>query len=154
MKNKHAKSSIFLMEIILNILLFSVLVVIGLQFFMRTHSLTRQTSELHQAVTSCESVAAVFENGDGTLDALTESYHFSVDLDNRVLIYLDENFSECRKEEAHYYITVSLADVSTPALTKATLACCNRSGEMLYTLTACHYQQLRAQKNNQPEVHA
>ena len=38
------------MEIILNLLLFSVLLVVGLQFFIHAHTRTEETTQLHQAV--------------------------------------------------------------------------------------------------------
>ena len=66
------------MEIILNLLLFSVLLVVGLQFFIHAHTRTEETTQLHQAVSSCASVAAVFERGDGTLNDLLETYRYSI----------------------------------------------------------------------------
>lgn len=143
MKHIHSKNSIFLMEIILNTLLFSSLLVVGLQFFIRTHTLTNETVQLHQAVASCESVAAVFENGNGTLNDLLDTYPYSVNLDHHVLIYLDENFNECRKEEASYYISAALTEDSNIRLSKLDLTCYTQSAAPIYTLTACHYTQIR-----------
>lgn len=143
MKHTYAQNSIFLMEIILNILLFSVLLVVGLHSFMRTHELTAKSTQLHQAVTSCENAASIFENGSGTLGDLLDNYRFCADLDSRVLIFLDENFNECRKADALYYITASLSEDNTPSLSKLTLVCYTDEDTPLYTLEACHYQQLR-----------
>ena len=89
MKHTHSKNSLFLMEIILNLLLFSVLLVVGLQFFIHAHTRTEETTQLHQAVSSCASVAAVFERGDGTLNDLLETYRYSINLDDKIIIYLN-----------------------------------------------------------------
>ena len=62
MKHTHSKNSLFLMEIILNLLLFSVLLVVGLQFFIHAHTRTEETTQLHQAVSSCASVTACHYN--------------------------------------------------------------------------------------------
>ena len=94
MKRTHSKNSLFLMEIILNLLLFTVLLVVGLQFFIHAHTRTEETTQLHQAVSSCASVAAVFERGDGSLDDLLTTYRYSVNLDDKIVIYLDTDFNE------------------------------------------------------------
>ena len=108
MKHTHSKNSLFLMEIILNLLLFSVLLVVGLQFFIHAHTRTEETTQLHQAVSSCASVAAVFERGDGTLNDLLETYRYSINLDDKIIIYLNSDFNECKRKKATYFLSVSL----------------------------------------------
>jgi hypothetical protein len=142
MKRIHSSNSIFLLEIILNILLFCLLLVIGLQFFMQAHTQTNQTKALHQAVTSCESVAALFQNGDGTLEGLAADCRYSAKQNGQVQIYLDEDFSFCQKQDASYYMTAELSSGKDSALAKMTVTCYTMSEEELYTLTACHYTPL------------
>lgn len=144
MKSIHSKNSLFLMEIILNILLFSVLLVVSLQFFGRTHTLTRTTSQLHQAVSSCSDVAAIFESGDGTTNEILAVYPYSVNLDNKVIVYLDKNFNDCKKGQAQYYITAKLSRDSNEQFSKLTIRCRTMDKKLLYELNACHYNQLRA----------
>lgn len=146
MKRLHSKNSIFLMEIILNVLLFSVLLTVGLQFFIRAHVKTRETSQLHQAVTSCESAAAVFQSGDGSFTSLLQTYHYSANLDDHIRIYLDRNFESCPKKAAVYTITVAFDDaVSEDGLSAAVFTCSTISGEKLYRLKAYNYVQRTAE---------
>lgn len=140
MKRTHSRTSIFLMEIILNLLLFSILLTVGLQFFIRAHTLTEDTSRLHQAVSSCKSVASVFENGNGTRSDFLESYHYSVNLDNKTLLFLDEHFQECQKDDACYYITITISDTETDGLKKAYITCSSADHEVIYTINACNYK--------------
>ena len=74
---ERSKSSIFLLEILINILLFSVLCVCSLQFFIKSYQLTDNTTTLHHAVTACNNVAAVFQSGDGTLASVEEVFSYS-----------------------------------------------------------------------------
>lgn len=141
MKRIHSKNSIFLMEIILNILLFCVLVIIGLQFFMRAHRLTEDTSSLHNAVTICNNTAAIFESGDGTLDELLATYEYRVNLDDRVIIYLNEDFENCEKEQSRYFITAALSEDSTDRMSKLNITCYDETQNPIYSLTACNYRQ-------------
>lgn len=145
MRRIHSKNSVFLLEIILNVLLFSILLMTGLQFFIYAHTKTRETSELYQAVTSCNDAAAVFESGDGTLSSLLQDYHYSLDLDNRVRIYLDEQFHVCPKSAVTYTITVTLASTDIEGLSTADITCCTQSGKVLYQMQASHYTQQTAQ---------
>lgn len=142
MKHTYSKNSLFLMEIILNILLFSVLLVVSLQFFERTHTLTRSTAQLHQAVSSCTDVAAIFESGDGTTNDILTIYPYSVNLDNKVIIYLDKNFNDCKKGQAKYYITAKLTRDSNDQLSRLIIRCRTIDKKLLYELSVCHYTQL------------
>ena len=140
MRKLHSKNSIFLMEIILNVLLFAVLLTIGLQFFVKAHRLTEKTTELHQAVSSCESAASVFQSGDGTLASLLETYHYSVNLHDRVVIYLDSSFNACPKKSAAYTITAALdRNGKRNSLSAVNLTCSTTEGMSLYSLRACHF---------------
>lgn len=149
MKQTHSKNSLFLMEILLNILLFSVLLVVGLQFFSKTHTLTQKTGQLHAAVTSCSNIAAVFEAGDGTTADLLALYPYSVNLDNKVIIYLDKDFNECKKGQAKYYITAKQNKSNNTQLASLTIRChtMEHGKELIYELNATHYTPLRAAKD-------
>ena len=137
------------MEILLNILLFSVLLVVGLQFFGKTHTLTQKT-QLHAAVTSCSNVASVFESGDGTAADILSVYPYSVNLDNKVIVYLDKNFNDCKKGQARYYITAKLNKTGNDHLTTLTIRCRTvDQKELLYELRASHYTPLHVAADSQ-----
>lgn len=141
------------MEIMINILFFSVLLSICLQFFSKTHRLTLQTSDLHRAVTACTSAASIFESGDGTLDPLLSRYEYAVrtnsSAEDSVSIYLDKDFLECPKKDAVYSVTVCLLPESafSSRLYKAEITC-YRDTEELYGITACRYMPLTPEYTN------
>lgn len=137
------------MEIMINILFFSILLSICLQFFSKTYRLTLQTSDLHRAVTACTSTASIFESGDGTLDPLLSQYENAVHTEDSVVIYLDEDFLDCPENDSVYSVTVCLlpeSDVS-PRLYKAQITC-YRDTEELYGITACRYIPLTPEDTN------
>ena len=53
---RHSKSSLFLMEIILNILFFSILATFCVQIFFKGYQLSKSTEKLHQAVTESTTI--------------------------------------------------------------------------------------------------
>ena len=107
---RHSKSSLFLMEIILNILFFSILTTFCVQIFFKGYQLSKSTEKLHQAVTACTSI----------------------------LIYYDRDFLACGKQNAVYRATVDflpdqLATIHITFLDTST-------AETLYELSASCYQ--------------
>jgi len=103
---ERTKSSIFLMEIILNLLLFSVLCVCSLQFFMKAYKLTEETTTLHHAVTFCSNIASIYESGNGDIDIIYDAHPYAIHVDEQILIYLDKDYNECDHEHGIYYILI------------------------------------------------
>ena len=102
-KVKHTKSGTFLLEIILNILLFSILVIISLQFLVKTRALTTKTTILHNAVTINSGLASIYES-DG-LNGLLNEYHDSKSISPQMVLYYDQNFAHCKKTDVVNKIT-------------------------------------------------
>lgn len=140
---KPSKSSIFLFEIIINILLFSILLCISLQFFIKSYHLTNDTGNLHQAVTACNNVANIYESGDGSLASVLEEYSHSINTNQQVIIYLDKNFCESTSDDSEFSIKIELLpnDISTPQLHQANISCYHKE-ELIYSITANQYTQL------------
>ena len=74
---------------IINILLFSVLLVVGLTFFIKTHTMTKDTKLLHQAVTCCDNAATVFESSNADPSVFAAQYPDCVISDEKIFIYYD-----------------------------------------------------------------
>ena len=89
---RHSKSSLFLMEIILNILFFSILATFCVQIFFKGYQLSKSTEKLHQAVTACTSIAEICQSTDSPEETLSSIYPESMSLDATILIYYDRDF--------------------------------------------------------------
>lgn len=135
-RNHHSKSGLFLMELLINLLLFCLLCGCGLMFFIKSYNLTNDATALHQAVRITSSVAGIYETGDGTFAPLLEMYATAAQEDKYLCIYLDEDFHPCTKEETVYYI---MAEQTDDRLDKLIINFYNSSGEVLYSISACHY---------------
>ena len=143
--HRHSPNSIFLMELLFNILLFSVLLIISLQFFIKSHTLTQKTTELHYAVTLCSNVASIFENqkNTGSISDISVQFPYCTNMKDQTFIYFDHNFEECRKEHASYYILVSPAsETEYTNLSSASISFFSSDNTRVYSLTAYNYQSL------------
>ena len=73
----HSRSSIFLMEIIIAILFFSLVSAVCLQVFVKAHNMTEETARLNMAVTvagNTAEMAQASEAPDKTIDMVRELY--------------------------------------------------------------------------------
>ena len=127
---RHSKSSLFLMEIILNILFFSILATFCVQIFFKGYQLSKSTEKLHQAVTACTSIAEICQS--------TDSPEETMSLNETILIYYNKDFLACGKQNAVYRATVDflpdqLATIHITFLDTST-------AETLYELSASCYQ--------------
>ena len=59
MKSKMNHSNAFVLEILLDILLFSILLTVALNMLIKAHHLTNQTKELHNAVSIARIVKSI-----------------------------------------------------------------------------------------------
>lgn len=140
---ERSKSSMFLLEILINILLFSVLCVCSLQFFIKALNLTEDTTTLHHAVTACNNVAAIYESGDGSINYFGTAYPYSIHTEDQVIIYLDENYEECQREVSIYSVLVSECNTDIPSIE---IAFHDKNGSTAYSIVTYYYQPLTPEK--------
>lgn len=67
---KHSKSALFLMELIIALLFFSLASTVCIRLFVNAHSLSRQTVDRNYAVNYAQNMAEAFIGCDGDLLAL------------------------------------------------------------------------------------
>lgn len=67
---RHSKSSLFLMELIIALLFFSVSNTVCIRLFVRAHSLSAQTVDQNYAVNYAQNMAETFMGCDGDLQAM------------------------------------------------------------------------------------
>lgn len=134
-KYRHPKSSLFLMEIMINILFFAVLVTICLQLFFKAHNLSEDTTSLHRAVTACTSIAEVYQSNHDGKEVIMTVYPDAIALNSTILIYFDENYRPCTEASGIYR---AVLDHSISPDANITFYA-QDSGEILYSLTVSSY---------------
>ena len=69
-RSRAQSSSLFLMELILAILFFSITSAVCVQFFVKSHLLSRESKALAQAVNESTNNAVIFDASESTEDAV------------------------------------------------------------------------------------
>ena len=109
-KKFHAKSGLFLMELLINLLLFCLLCGCGLLFFIKSNNLIHSATTLHHATAITSSIASLYESGDGSLNTIYTVYPEGNRRASDFTIYLDEDFNPCTADKQFYYIMVKPQD--------------------------------------------
>ena len=134
-----SKSSLFLLEIIIDLFIFAFLCAYGLMFFIKSSNLTTQTSTLHQAAKITSGVANIYESSNGSLDAILEEYVTGSETENGIVLYFDESYVPCTEAEASYLCMVTKQDT---ALSKIQVDFCDAKATPLYSIEASCYTPL------------
>ena len=124
-KNRPRSSSLFLMELILAILFFSIASTVCVQVFVQSHLLSRKYSALNHAVTLCTSEAETI-----SASALQTE-------EGETITYYDADFSVCDEKDSAYILTVDTKNEDSFLNTH--IAMTDTAGELIYELNTTHY---------------
>lgn len=110
--NKYLKSktSLFLMEMIITVLLFAVCSAVCVKFFVLAQTLSTDTRELNESVSLAQGFAEVMRGTDGDIDSIIAHYPEAVKAgDDFFEVFYDKDFNPCEYENAVYVSDVSLS---------------------------------------------
>ena len=107
------RSSLFLMELIIAILFFSLAATVCVRFFVKSYTLEQESQKLNHAVNAATSVAEIFRNQEQPFSLLTEEYPYGEQAENAYYIYYDINWSLCDSSNAVYTVLLQTAENDT-----------------------------------------
>ena len=148
-KNRAQSSTLFLLELILAILFFSLASAVCVQFFVKSRLLSRGAQNLNHAVNECSGIAEIVNSSDSMDSALAviQDIYREADISGEtsptVKIYYDKNFTPCETGKETYILKTALqlddhmltADISMEE---------TKPDSSFYQLTVRHYLQRRA----------
>lgn len=132
----HSKSGLFLMELLINLLLFCLLCGCGLMFFLKSRHLSEDATTLHQAVSITSSIAGIYESGDEGLTSVLQCYPTAAQENQTLTLYLNEDLTPCTAEKAVYSV---IAKQTISTVCKLQIDFCTTDGRTWYSITACRY---------------
>ncbi|MBR4720002.1 MAG: hypothetical protein IKP31_07160 [Lachnospiraceae bacterium] len=105
----RSRTSLFLMEMIVTVLFFSLASAVCVQCFVNAHVIGRETQELNHAVALATGYAEVMRGTDGDIDSIIAIYPEAVKGDDSFFeVFYDENFIPCDSDSASYVGDVTL----------------------------------------------
>lgn len=76
LKKTSSRSGLFLLELIISILFFSMASAVCIRLFVQAHIMDRDNRNLTQSVKLCENIAEIYTASDGDLDTLRDLYPY------------------------------------------------------------------------------
>jgi hypothetical protein len=126
----------FITELILAILFFSIAAACCLQVFARADLLARKAQQLKLAVGSTENLAALLKECEGNLQQLQQFYP-ETDLAENSELYFDGDGTVCDRENSWY--SIRLSPRQEDGITYVTLSCLTTEQEELLNVTVTWY---------------
>lgn len=124
-KNRPRSSSLFLMELMLAILFFSITSAVCVQIFVKSHLLSKESEALSHAVNACTNLAETLSVSPNTF-AEGDTY-----------FYYDDEFTSCEEYKAYY--TLHLKVTKKDSDISAHMTVTDTSGDVIYSLDSAHH---------------
>ena len=129
---KHSRSSLFLMEMIIAILFFSLASAVCIQLFARSHLLSTQTVNQNHAVIQAQNLAESYLSLEGNVAAMQDLFSPSELTDENTLrLAFDSSWNLCTPEDENGIMKgeITVYDVSTPESPIYTLSVMHHTAE-------------------------
>ena len=105
----RSRSSLFLMEMIVTILFFSLAATVCVKCFVSAHMMGKETYELNHAIAIATGYAEVMRGTAGDIDSIMEVFPYAIKGDDSyIMLFYDEEFNPCEAERAVYAGDVTL----------------------------------------------
>lgn len=89
---KHSKSGLFLMELIIVLLFFSLASTICIRLFVKSHALSQETVDLTNAVTLAQNLAENFIASDGDPNVMQENFPKLTAAEENILLLIENGY--------------------------------------------------------------
>ncbi len=138
MKHKiQRRSNIFLMEIIISILFFSIASAVCIQLFAKAKLQSDRAADLNQAVLAASSAAEALEVCDGTPESLLHCFPDSKAEGQTLLVFYDSSWNPCKSSASTYQMEVLISIDEGMIIGDITVT---GKDDVIYTLQAEHYR--------------
>ena len=97
------RSSLFLLELMIAILLFILSAAICIQVFVKAHTIEVKSTSLNEAVLASESVAEIFRSEEDFEMLLSDTLQADKLADDRFQIYYDKNWKSLQRLILHMF---------------------------------------------------
>lgn len=137
MHSKPARrSSLFLMELMIAILFFSLSAAVCVRIFVKSSALELESADLNSAVNASSSIAEILHHHKAPVEYLKDRYP-SADFDeNSICVYYDTDWQPTNKEQSVYTLELTLNDSTTYRIGHIEVY---KADQVLYTLTIEKY---------------
>lgn len=106
-RRPHAKSGLFLIELMICILFFAIMVAVFLQVFVKSYGISRQAEDLFQAQNRVASVAEILETSQNFSEDLRTYFPEMQIKDKQGQLSYDGDWQPVTNEKGDYVLTIT-----------------------------------------------
>lgn len=140
-KKSSRRSNLFLLELIAAIFFFCLASAVCVRFFVKSHTLSRETKNLDMAVNQASTFAELFRSGDDLFPLLSQQCPdggLSAD-GTTFTIYYDKDWTPCIEDKALFSLKIE-QDITENICTAHFTIIEMKENSEIYTLTAEKYK--------------
>ena len=135
---KTRRSTVFLMELIMAILIFSIAATVCVQVFVKSHTLKEESNKLSQAVFASTSVAEIIRSGHDYDVILAKEYPLLLCDNNSYTIFFDEEWNNTSNNNAKFCLEIEI-DTKNDFLNSVITVYEEKNKAVIYTLEVKKY---------------
>lgn len=142
---KHSRSSLFLMELLISLLFFSLASAVCIRLFAKSHLISQDTINQNNAIVQAQNLAETWLATEGNMQDLNRLLEQGVPSEDGLRIWLlfDEDWaplSDNSEAESSYVAELlSSASASEDGLLHATVSVYENQGNVIYSLELAHH---------------
>lgn len=129
---QNNRSSLFLIELILAILFFSLASAVCVQVFVKAHFISQSAAELTMGTSYATSAAEVLSGTDGSLEAVRKYFPDVLEDNGSLCVYYDENGESCSRDKSVY--SLCMQETLTGYKRNANIQFKAKDGTVIYSL--------------------
>lgn len=107
-KQPSRRSSLFLMELMIAILFFTLASTVCVRFFVKSHTLNIDSKNLSHAVSIATSTAEIFRTSENAPNILSQQFPEGIATDTSYRIYYDSEWQLCSLDNARYTVLLEI----------------------------------------------
>lgn len=117
-RKQRNRSGIFLLELMIAILFFSMASAVCIRLFVKSHTVSEDTRNLNMALNQVSAAAEVFRLGADMQEFLAGEFPYYEEGKEALTfyVYYNEAWENCREEAASFYLSVEIQQQGTDAL--------------------------------------
>lgn len=136
-------SSLFLTEMIISILFFSITAAFCIQIFVHAHLVSQRSEDLNHAQNLASSMVEAIAAIDGETDMISQYFPEACITENSIAVFYDDNWEICTRNEASYGLFVTLNEeknmISGEVLVTNDILSPDKEENQLYELPFRHH---------------
>lgn len=125
----RSKSSLFLTEMIISILFFSIAAACCIQIFVKAHLTSQKSENLNYAQNLASSMAETMMATEGAETEISKYFPTAIITENTITLYYDKNWEACAKENSSFMLHTTFNKNTDTISGKIVVSNCIKSSE-------------------------